>query len=81
LVDWDGVFKALSDMGYTGRIGMEGFSDITDNMSTWVWRKLAPNGDAFLKEGIAFIKRMLVKYNLKIDITGQPERAILLPNR
>jgi hypothetical protein len=50
-------------------------------MSTWVWRKLAPNGDAFLKEGIAFIKRMLVKYNLKIDITGQPERAILLPNR
>jgi D-psicose/D-tagatose/L-ribulose 3-epimerase len=64
LVDWDGVFRALSDMGYQGRVGMEGFSDMTDNMSTWVWRKLAPNGDVFLKEGIAFIKQMIKKYNL-----------------
>ncbi|GAB1482889.1 sugar phosphate isomerase/epimerase [Treponema sp.] len=63
-VDWDGVFKALSEIGYHGRVGMEGFSDITDNMSTWVWRKLAPNGDAFLREGIAFIRRMIEKYNL-----------------
>lgn len=64
LVDWDGVFRALSDMGYSGRIGMEGFSDITDNMSTWVWRKLAPDGDTFLKEGIKFIQSMMKKYNL-----------------
>jgi D-psicose/D-tagatose/L-ribulose 3-epimerase len=64
LVDWDGVFRALADIGYSGRIGMEGFSDITDNMSTWVWRKLAPDGDTFLKEGLQFIRSMIKKYHL-----------------
>ena len=65
LVDWDGVFRALSEIGYTGRVGMEGFSDVTDNMSTWVWRKLAPDGDTFLREGIKFIRSMMKKYNLE----------------
>ncbi|EPF30965.1 hypothetical protein HMPREF9194_01292 [Treponema maltophilum ATCC 51939] len=63
-VDWDGVFRALKEINYNGRVGMEGFSDITDNMSTWVWRKLAPNGDVFLTEGIRFIRNMIKKYNL-----------------
>lgn len=63
-VDWDGVFKALSEIDYHGRVGMEGFSDITDNMSTWVWRKLAPDGTVFLQEGLAFIRGMIKKYNL-----------------
>ena len=63
-VDWDGIFRALKENGYDGRIGMEGFSDITDNMSTWVWRKLAPSGDVFLREGIAFLRQMIRKYEL-----------------
>jgi D-psicose/D-tagatose/L-ribulose 3-epimerase len=63
-VDWDGIFRALSEIGYTGRVGMEGFSDITDNMSTWVWRKLAPDADSFIREGIAFIRSMAKKYRL-----------------
>ncbi len=65
LVDWDDVFRALSEIGYKGRVGMEGFSDITENMSTWVWRKLAPDGDTFLREGIKFIRSMMKKYNLE----------------
>lgn len=63
-VDWDGIFKALKENDYHGRVGMEGFSDITDNMSTWVWRKLAPNGDVFLREGIKFLRMMIAKYGL-----------------
>ena len=63
-VDWDGIFRALKEIGYNGRIGMEGFSDITDNMSTWVWRKLAPSGDVFLREGIKFLRQMIKKYEL-----------------
>lgn len=63
-VDWDGVFQALKENGYHGRVGMEGFSDITDNMSTWVWRKLAPSGDVFLREGVKFLRSMIKKYDL-----------------
>jgi D-psicose/D-tagatose/L-ribulose 3-epimerase len=63
-VDWDGIFQALKENDYHGRVGMEGFSDITDNMSTWVWRKLAPSGDVFLREGVKFLKAMIAKYDL-----------------
>jgi len=63
-VDWDGIFRALKENDYHGRVGMEGFSDITDNMSTWVWRKLAPSGDVFLREGVKFLKAMIAKYDL-----------------
>lgn len=63
-VDFDGVFRALSEIGYNGRIGLEGFADITENMSTWVWRKLAPNADVFLQEGLKYLKDMMKKYNL-----------------
>ena len=65
LVDWDGVFKALAEINYDGYVGMEGFSDCTDNMSTWVWRQLAKDGDTFVREGIAFIRKMQEKYGLK----------------
>lgn len=63
-VDWDGIFRALKENDYHGRIGMEGFSDITDNMSTWVWRKLAPSGDVFLREGVRFLRRKIEEYGL-----------------
>jgi D-psicose/D-tagatose/L-ribulose 3-epimerase len=63
-VDWDGIFRALSEIGYHGRVGMEGFSDVTDNMSTWVWRKLAPDADTFIRQGIAYIRTMAAKYKL-----------------
>lgn len=63
-VDWDGIFRALKEMDYRGRIGMEGFSDVTDNMSTWVWRQLAPNADTFVRSGLAFLRSMASKYGL-----------------
>ena len=64
LVDWDGIFKALSEMNYQGYAALESFVDVTDNMTTWVWRQLAPSGDALLKEGSAFIRGMQKKYGL-----------------
>ncbi|MHC4712839.1 MAG: sugar phosphate isomerase/epimerase family protein [Planctomycetota bacterium] len=64
LVDWDGVFRALSEIGYGGYAALESFVDITDNMNTWVWRQLAPDGDTLLSEGAAFIRKMQEKYGL-----------------
>ena len=63
-VDWDGIFRALKEDGYHGRIGMEGFSDVTDNMSTFVWRKLAPDGTTFLREGVKFLRAKIAEYGL-----------------
>lgn len=63
-VDWDGIFRAFKEIGFNGYLGFEGFADCTENMSTWVWRKLAPDGETFVKESIAFAKKMIAKYEL-----------------
>jgi D-psicose/D-tagatose/L-ribulose 3-epimerase len=64
LVDWDGIFRALVEINYQGYAALESFVDMTDNMNTWVWRKLAPSGDILIKEGAAFIRSMQKKYGL-----------------
>lgn len=64
LVDWDGIFRALSEMGYEGYAALESFVDCTENMNTWVWRQLAPDGDTLVREGVAFIRSMQEEYGL-----------------
>lgn len=64
LVDWDGIFKALHEIGYEGYGALESFVDATDNMNTWVWRQLAPDGETLVKQGVEFIKKMQKKYDL-----------------
>jgi D-psicose/D-tagatose/L-ribulose 3-epimerase len=64
LVDWDGIFKALGEMNYQGYAALESFVDCTDNMNTWVWRQLAPDGDTLVREGLAFIRGMQKKHGL-----------------
>jgi D-psicose/D-tagatose/L-ribulose 3-epimerase len=61
-VDWDGVFRAFKEIGFDGYLGFEGFADCTENMSTWVWRKLAPDGETFVRESVAFARKMMQKY-------------------
>lgn len=63
-VDWDGVFKGLSEINYKGYAALESFVDATDNMNTWVWRQLAPDGDTLVREGISFIKGKMKAYGL-----------------
>jgi D-psicose/D-tagatose/L-ribulose 3-epimerase len=64
LVDWDGIFRALAEMNYQGCAALESFVDVTDNMNTWVWRQLAPDGDTLVREGIKFIRGMQQKYDM-----------------
>ncbi len=63
-VDWDGIFRGFREIGFDGYLGFEGFADCTENMSTWVWRKLAPDGDTFVRESMDFAKKMMKKYDL-----------------
>ncbi len=51
-------------MNYTGYAALESFVDGTDNMNTWVWRQLAPDGDTLVKDGVAFIRSMQKRYGL-----------------
>jgi D-psicose/D-tagatose/L-ribulose 3-epimerase len=60
----DEIFKALGEMNYQGNAALESFVDATDNMNTWVWRQLAPDGDTLLKEGVAFIQSKQKEYGL-----------------
>ena len=64
LVNWDEIFKALAEIDYQGNAALESFVDATDNMNTWVWRQLAPDGDTLLREGVAFIRKMQKKYGM-----------------
>jgi len=64
LVGWDEIFKALAEINYQGNAALESFVDATDNMNTWVWRQLAPDGDTLLKEGVAFIQSKQKEYGL-----------------
>ncbi len=64
LVDFDGIFKALAEINYTGYAAMESFVDCTGNMTTWVWRQLAKDGDTLVREGLAFVRRMQEKHGL-----------------
>lgn len=64
LVNWDDVFRALAELNYDGYAALESFVDMTDNMNTWVWRKLAPSGDVLVAEGVAYIRGMMEKYGL-----------------
>jgi D-psicose/D-tagatose/L-ribulose 3-epimerase len=65
LVDWDGIFRGLAEIGYTGNAALESFVDCTDNMNTWVWRQLAPDGNTLLREGVDFIRRKQREYGLR----------------
>ena len=64
LVNWDDIFRALADIDYRGCAALESFVDLTDNMNTWVWRQLAPDGDTLLREGVAFIRKKQQEYGL-----------------
>ena len=64
LVDWDGIFKALAEINYQGNAALESFVDCTDNMNTWVWRQLAPDGDTLLKQGVDFIRGKQKEYGI-----------------
>lgn len=64
LINWDDIFRALAEINYDGYAALESFVELTNNMNTWVWRRLAPDGDTLLREGVKFIRKKMAKFNL-----------------
>ncbi|MEM2921977.1 MAG: sugar phosphate isomerase/epimerase [Candidatus Bathyarchaeia archaeon] len=65
-VDWNGVFKALSEIGYDRWLVIESFVPEMEKIaaSTAIWRKVAPSADAIASDGLKFLKNMAKKYRI-----------------
>jgi D-psicose/D-tagatose/L-ribulose 3-epimerase len=63
-VDWKGVFKALSEIGYDRWLVIESFVPEMRKIaaSIAIWRKIAPSADAIALDGLKFIKKMAKRY-------------------
>jgi len=57
-VNWDEVFKALSEIGYDRWLVIESFTpEIKEAAaSTATWREPAPSTDVIAKEGLEFLR-------------------------
>jgi D-psicose/D-tagatose/L-ribulose 3-epimerase len=64
LVDWEGIYRALSETGYKGTVGMESFIEPSPAMAaaTCIWRRLADDTDTSLKDGLNFLRMLEAKY-------------------
>jgi len=63
-VNWDDVFKGLSDIDYNKWITLESFTPEIKSVAatTAIWRQLAPSAEALASDGLKFLKSMEKKY-------------------
>ncbi len=60
-VQWEDIFKALTDVGYDGSIVIESFTPLVKSIAraVCIWREIAPSQDAIASDGLAFLKTSL----------------------
>lgn len=65
-VDWNEVFRGLSDIDYTGWLVMESFYGYIEEIAaiTPLWRKLANSPDEIASKSISFLKEKIAEYDL-----------------
>ncbi len=63
-VDWDSIYRALADAGYTGLVGLESFESVSPAMAaaTCMWRSVAESSDQLLSDGLRYLKGLEAKY-------------------
>jgi len=63
-VDWDGVYKALSEINYQRWAVIESFVPAIEEVArmTAIWRKVAPSADAIARDGLEFLKQKEKSY-------------------
>jgi len=65
-VAWDPLFATLAEIKYTGFGGIETFLVLQPQLANLIriWRKLAPDGDTLVREGLAFLRGKAREYGL-----------------
>jgi D-psicose/D-tagatose/L-ribulose 3-epimerase len=65
-VDWDDVFAGLQAIGYRGPLVMESFAAVNEAIigATAIWRPVAEDPDALIRDGLAFLRAKADEYGL-----------------
>ena len=63
LIDWDGLFRGVAEVGYSGWIVVESFFEPIPSITEFspIWRRLAPDADTLASESLRFIKEKLAR--------------------
>ena len=65
-VHWDEVFAGLRAIGYDGRLAMESFVAVNEDIigATAIWRDIVGDPDTLIREGLAFLQGKSRDYGL-----------------
>jgi D-psicose/D-tagatose/L-ribulose 3-epimerase len=65
-VHWDEVFAGLHAIGYDGRLTMESFVAVNEDIigATAIWRDIVGDPDTLIRDGLAFLKGKSREYQL-----------------
>jgi len=66
LVPWQELFTALREVGFDGYVGLESYNTSVDDLavSRGVFQDVCPDGDAFVRQGLAFLKDLVEQTKL-----------------
>jgi D-psicose/D-tagatose/L-ribulose 3-epimerase len=56
-VNWEGVFQALREINYQGKVSIESFTPKVKSIAraVCIWRTIAPDQDTIARDGLKFI--------------------------
>jgi len=59
-VNWEGVFQALSEINYQGKVSIESFTPEVKSIAraVCIWRTIAPDQDAIARDGLEFLRSL-----------------------
>jgi D-psicose/D-tagatose/L-ribulose 3-epimerase len=70
-VHWDEVFRGLEAVGYNGRLVMESFAAVNEDIigATALWRDVVGDPQALIRDGLTFLRDKAAEHAL-LDDTG-----------
>jgi D-psicose/D-tagatose/L-ribulose 3-epimerase len=73
-VNWDDVFRGLQAIGYDGRLVMESFAAVNEDIigATALWRDVVGDPQALIRDGLAFLRKKADEHHLLGESGGPP---------
>ena len=67
-VHWPDVFRGLAAIGYDGRLVMESFAAVNDDIAgaTAMWRNVVGDPEALVRDGLAFLRTQAREHGLAV---------------
>jgi D-psicose/D-tagatose/L-ribulose 3-epimerase len=71
-VNWDEVFRGLEAVGYKGRLVMESFAAVNEDIigATALWRDVVGDPQALIRDGLTFLRDKAAEHDL-LDGSGR----------